>query len=72
MNITPAKIRTQIGAQRCDALAAQPGCLAAGGMESAMQQAIRETSGHQSPLTAATVRTIQICGSQPTAADLKA
>ncbi len=61
------QVRARLGAPRCEALATQPQCLGNGGLDAVMQQACLEAGGQ---LIAATVRTLQLCGSLATAEDL--
>lgn len=61
------QVRARLGAVRCEALATQPQCLGNGGFDAVLQQACGEAGGQ---LIAATVRTLQLCGSLATAADL--
>lgn len=64
-------VKTRLGEERLAKLSGQPPCLAAGGIESILQQACEESAGHPQPVVSAAVRTLQLCGSVPTADDLK-
>ena len=65
-----AQVRTRLGETRFTALGTQPLAMAAGGIEAVLQQACAECAGFPNPLSAATVRTLQLCGSHATPEDL--
>jgi hypothetical protein len=57
------QVRERLGENRISALALQPLALAAGGMDSILQQACTECAGFPDPVTAAATRSLQLCGS---------
>ena len=57
--------------ERLAALAKQPMCLAAGGMDAVLKAACMECAGYPQPVVSAAVRVLQLCGSTAKAEDLK-
>lgn len=65
------QVKERLGEGRLAALSAQPACVAAGGIAKVLLAACEGCAGHPDPVTAASVRVIQMCGSQPKPTDLK-
>lgn len=64
------QVKERLGEGRLAALSAQPACGAAGGIARVLSDSCAACAGHPDPVTAAAVRVIQMCGSQPQPADL--
>lgn len=63
----PEQVAARLGPERFAALSGQPLCLANGGMDAVLQAACTP----EATLIQATVRTLQLCGSHATPADLE-
>lgn len=66
-----AQVRDILGPDRIAALDKQPLALARGGIEAVLQAACNECAGFPQPHVSAVIRTLQLCGSVPTPADLE-
>lgn len=64
-------VRERLGEERLGKLAAQPACLACGGLEAVLRMACTECAGFPQPFISAAVRVLQLCGSQASSADLE-
>jgi len=64
------KVIGRLGEPRLKALAAQPLCIASGGMDAVLKAACAECAGYPQPEIAAAVRVLQLCGSTAKPEDL--